>query len=257
MTSVEARAGAPRRPASLMSSKRVAVPFWGGVLSAFGAVTIGMVIATITGILLLYAIVLITGHAPSLAAGHPLSAAFGIIFYVAVGAIALTALQRQHGTLFHIPTAHDIRTILLGVAGLLVVHIATGIQLTLTHQTHHVQSGFENFSVATRSPSLTIATTALTALTLVLLAPIVEEVVFRGLLFGALAPRIGILAAAIVSALIFGLVHGDTVLFPTLAALGFINALAYAATGNLTVPITLHALNNGLAAVALFSTLPT
>ena len=52
------------------------------------------------------------------------------------------------------------------------------------------------------------------------LAPIVEEMIFRGLLFGALAPRLGIIASALITALIFGAVHGDLVLFPTLAALG-------------------------------------
>jgi membrane protease YdiL (CAAX protease family) len=238
-----------------MSSERVAVPFWGGLLSAFGAVTIGLVIATVTGVMLLFATVLVTGHEPSTAAGHPLSAAFGIIFYAAVGAIAFPALRGRHRTLFRLPTAHDVRTILIGIGALLVVHVATGIQLVLTHQTKHVQSGFEHFSVATRSPSLTLTTTILTALTLVLLAPIVEEIVFRGLLFGALTPRIGPIAAALISAIIFGLAHGDAVLFPTLAALGFINALTYTATGNLVVPITLHALNNGLAAAALFATL--
>ena len=36
-----------------------------------------------------------------------------------------------------------------------------------------------------------------------------EEMLFRGLLFGALAPRIGVLAAALVSALLFGAAHGD------------------------------------------------
>jgi membrane protease YdiL (CAAX protease family) len=240
-----------------MSSERVAVPFWGGLLSAFGAVTIGMVIATIAGVLLLFGTVLVTGHAPSTAAGHPLSAAFAIIFYAAVGTMAWSALRRQKHPFFRTPNRHEIRTILIGLAALLVVHFATGIELVLTHQTKHVQAGFEHFSVATRSPSLTIATTILTALTLVVLAPLVEEMVFRGLLFGALAPRLGIYAAALISALIFGLVHGDAVLFPTLAALGFINALTYANTGNLIVPITLHALNNTLAAIALLaSSLP-
>jgi membrane protease YdiL (CAAX protease family) len=238
-----------------MSSERVAVPFWGGLLSAFGAVTIGLVIATVTGVMLLFATVLVTGREPSTAAGHPLSAAFGVIFYAAVGAIAFPALRGRHRTLFRLPTAHDARTILIGIGALLVVHVATGIQLVLTHQTKHVQSGFEHFNVATRSPSLTLTTTILTALTLVLLAPIVEEIVFRGLLFGALTPPIGPIAAALISAIIFGLAHGDAVLFPTLAALGFINALTYTATGNLVVPITLHALNNGLAAAALFATL--
>ena len=47
--------------------------------------------------------------------------------------------------------------------------------------------------------------------------------------------------------------HGDPVLFPTLAALGFVNALAYAATGNLWVRIILHALNNALGAALLIA----
>ena len=66
-----------------------------------------------------------------------------------------------------------------------------------------------------------------------------------------MAGRIGIIAGAILTAIIFGLVHGDPVLFPTLAALGLVTALAYAATGNLWVPITLHILNNALGAAFL------
>ena len=43
--------------------------------------------------------------------------------------------------------------------------------------------------------------------------------------------------------------HGDAILFPTLAALGFVSAIAYAATGNLWVSVTLHAFNNAIGAV--------
>jgi membrane protease YdiL (CAAX protease family) len=44
------------------------------------------------------------------------------------------------------------------------------------------------------------------------------------------------------------------VLFPTLAALGLISALVYAAGGKLWTSITLHALNNAVGVVALIVT---
>lgn len=238
---------------TLAARERVAVPFWGGILSALAAVAMGMAIATIAGVLLIFAIVLVTGKAPSTTAGHPLNAMLGILFYVATGAVAWRKLRSTNHPVFRAPTRRDVRAILIGIAALFAVHIATGVQLVMTHQTKHVQAGFEHFSVAARTPSLTIASVTLTVLTLVILAPVVEEMVFRGLIFGALAPRIGVLAAAFLSAILFGLVHGDQVLFPTLAALGFINALVYANTGNLIVPITLHALNNAIAATALIA----
>ncbi len=125
------------------------------------------------------------------------------------------------------------------------------MQLMLAHQSHHVQSGFEHFSVIARTPVITALSVGITVLTLVVLGPIVEEVVFRGLLFGALARPLGVILSALVSAVLFGAGHGDLVLFPSLAALGFIGALAYAATGNLTVSVLLHAINNAFGALFL------
>ncbi len=140
----------------------------------------------------------------------------------------------------------DVRAILIGTGALFVVRIGTAFQLVATHQTNHVQSGFEHFDVVGKAPDITVLSIALAALAMVVVAPVAEELLFRGLLFGALAPRIGVLAAALVSAVLFGAAHGDPILFPTLAALGFVSAIAYAATGNLWVSVTLHALNNAV-----------
>jgi len=54
------------------------------------------------------------------------------------------------------------------------------------------------------APTLTTLTIGLAVLSMVILGPIVEELIFRGLLFGALAPRLGVLASALITALIFG-----------------------------------------------------
>ncbi|MEA2720301.1 MAG: protease family protein [Candidatus Eremiobacteraeota bacterium] len=230
---------------------RVAVPFWNGILSAAGAIAIGFVVATLAGIALTIAIVLATGHTPSLNPGHPFTAAIGLVMYAAGGWFAWWRLRKAGRNPFRALNAHDIRTIMLGIAVLVLVRVGTGIQLVLTHQTNHVQAGFEHFDVVTRAPTFTAIGVGLAILTMVLVGPLVEELVFRGLLFGALVQRVGVIASALATALLFGLVHGDPVLFPTLAALGFVAALAYAATGNLWVSIMLHALNNALGAVFL------
>jgi membrane protease YdiL (CAAX protease family) len=191
---------------------------------------------------------------PSLTPGHPLVAATELIFYIAAGWLAFRRMRTTGHNPFRRLHPTEVRTILLGITALLILRIGTAVQLILTNQTKHVQAGFEHFDVVTKAPTLTTLTIALAVLSMVILGPIVEELIFRGLLFGALAPRLGVLASALITALIFGAVHGDLVLFPTLAALGFVAALAYAATGNLWVPITLHMLNNALGAVFLVST---
>jgi len=90
-------------------------------------------------------------------------------------------------------------------------------------------------------------------LLIVIAAPICEEVCFRGMLFGGLREKLPRLAAAFVSALVFGALHapeGPTVV-PPLVAFGFILALLYEKTGSVVPGIALHMLNNAIALIAL------
>jgi membrane protease YdiL (CAAX protease family) len=89
----------------------------------------------------------------------------------------------------------------------------------------------------------------LQVLLIVFAAPISEEVCFRGMLFGGLRERMPRLAAALISALIFGGLHATTGLsaVPVLVAFGFILALLYEKTGSIIPGILLHMLNNSVA----------
>lgn len=232
---------------------RVGMPFWNGLLSALAAVAISIAVGFVALIILMVAAILVTGRIPSIDPGHPLLATGELVSYGAAGWFAVWRLRANRRFAFHRLRGIDVRTILLGVAAIVLVRIGMAVQLVATHQTKHVQNGFEHFSVVSKTPNVTAVNIALALLTMVVVAPVVEEMIFRGLLFGALAPRLGVLAAALVSAILFGAVHGDLVLFPTLAALGFISAIAYAASGNLWVSVTLHALNNALGALFLVS----
>lgn len=232
---------------------RIAVPFWGGILTVLGAIAIGVAVLTFGAGALVLALTLATGHPPKLAPGGLAQTAMGVVFYAAMAPFAWRRLHRYVASPFRPLSRRDVHLLLLGVLALLAVRIATAIQLQLTHQDKHVQTGFEHFSVRASAPALTALDVALNVLVLVALAPLVEEIVFRGLLFGALAPRVGVLLGALLSALLFGLAHGDLVLFPALAALGFVNSLLYARTANLSVAVALHGLSNALGAAFLIA----
>ena len=80
---------------------------------------------------------------------------------------------------------------------------------------------------------------------MVAVIPLCEELIFRGALFGGLRRVLHPVAAMLISALVFGIMHESIVLLPA-AALGFALAFLYEITGSLSVPILFHGLHNGL-----------
>ena len=82
-------------------------------------------------------------------------------------------------------------------------------------------------------------------------APVLEELFFRGFFYRALRSRMGVLVAALLDGVLFGLVHYDgsktLVTLPILGLLGCIFCLVYEKTGTLFSTIGLHALNNTIA----------
>ncbi len=86
-------------------------------------------------------------------------------------------------------------------------------------------------------------------LLIVVLAPISEEVCFRGMLFGGLREKLPRLGAALLSGLIFGGLHALTGVsaVPPLIVFGLLLALLYEKTGSILPGIVLHMLNNSIA----------
>lgn len=92
---------------------------------------------------------------------------------------------------------------------------------------------------------------------IVVVAPISEEVFFRGFMFGALRTRLSLWPAAAISAAVFSALHlsgGDITIVPPLFALALLLAWLYEYTGSLGPPIALHMLNNGIAFAVLAAT---
>lgn len=85
---------------------------------------------------------------------------------------------------------------------------------------------------------------ALVGFTVVVTAPITEEIFFRGFLFRGLARDIGFVAGAVVSGLIFSSAHISLGAILPFTAIGAIFALSYRQTGSLYTPIVMHMIFN-------------
>ena len=86
----------------------------------------------------------------------------------------------------------------------------------------------------------------------VVLTPVFEEIIFRGLLFATLRRRFGTGTAAVLSASIFAIAHGYGVLgFAAVFWSGLLWAFAYERTGSLLPSMAAHAADNLMASIGV------
>lgn len=95
------------------------------------------------------------------------------------------------------------------------------------------------------------------AVMLVVGAPVVEELAFRGLLFNSLRKRgVGVAWTLVISGLAFALVHLEPTRLMLLVALGLILGIVRWRTGSLVASMLTHAMINAPAALVLVLGLP-
>jgi membrane protease YdiL (CAAX protease family) len=185
-----------------------------------------------------------------------------ILFIVAV---VLWLLGRKRGWVRLLfgsrrPNAVDILMALI-VGGVLMLAVFFGLGTLLETfvqnrggELPQVQQGLQNFG---RDPR----TIPIFVVSAVVLAPLAEELYFRGMLYPAIRKRLGAWPAIGLSGLVFGATHFDEhasgylllllVLFPV----GMILARLYEARPTLWAPILAHATYNGIQ-VAIFLSRP-
>jgi sodium transport system permease protein len=86
---------------------------------------------------------------------------------------------------------------------------------------------------------------------LALVPAVAEELLFRGVLQGALRPRFGTTAAVIATAIAFGLYHGSIYRFAPAAFGGLLLGFVRAASGSLWPALAFHLANNAGVIVAM------
>jgi membrane protease YdiL (CAAX protease family) len=164
---------------------------------------------------------------------------------VAVGMAALVA--RPRGWHFGLRRTALWPAVGWAALGLLAFYVFAGIYGSLV-DTDAKQQITEKLGADTGTFGLVLA-----GCIVMILAPLAEEVFFRGFFYGALRGRFGVLVAAVIDGVVFGLIHWDfkgadsLLILPPLMVLGVIFCLVYERTGSLWPVVAMHTFNNAVA----------
>jgi len=86
----------------------------------------------------------------------------------------------------------------------------------------------------------------------VLLGPIMEEFLFRHIMFGNLSSKLGFFFSFILTGGLFALIHQDNK-FLIYVAMSFVFSLVFVKTRRILAPIAIHVFNNGIAVLAIYA----
>lgn len=134
---------------------------------------------------------------------------------------------------------HGMTTLLLALPVLALASAAWTILLRLAGLSEAPQDLIAIFG-SVQSPWVLVAMLVVACV----VAPVSEELIFRGVIFRFCRQRFGRMIALVVSSVAFGALHGNWAGFLPLALLGAALAIAYERTGDLRVPILAHGLFN-------------
>lgn len=142
------------------------------------------------------------------------------------------------------------RAVLLALASFPVVGAVTWLQQQVTGEPLK-NPQFQVMTPDTFAWADYIATMFVAAV----LAPTIEEIAFRGILYRWLAERMRVPLAVAGSALAFAVLHGMPSLIPGIFVLGALLAWSYERTRSIWAPIVLHGTYNGVVTTALYAAL--
>ncbi len=147
----------------------------------------------------------------------------------------------------HVSSKEYLRYGLMGGGLLLIFIIALGVIINLIHPNIQPQL-FEDMLREVSSPGGLIALLIMCAV----LAPISEELYYRGMIYPVFRGYVGPFWGAIFSGVIFGLVHLDLWRAIPLAAGGAILCYIYEKSGSILVSALAHGVWNGIMALIVY-----
>jgi membrane protease YdiL (CAAX protease family) len=229
-----------------------------GILPSIGWVAAFMLLQVLAGVAALaYALVMDGGARPPLVVMQDLSAfALPMIWALVITEIFLLGLLwlylRKGDRLSTVYLDRWSKMSLILTVGIAAILIGAGLAFNWAYGEYivpniEVQAELRRLFAAIPD---TLPNSILLFVTIAVVAPLLEEILFRGLLQNSLSKRLPVWAAIALSALIFGAMHMDFYAMPPLVLMGAIFGVIYHLTGSLRVTIVLHMINNA-AALAL------
>lgn len=135
------------------------------------------------------------------------------------------------------------------LAGVFMAYLAQGLAGVIESYAFGIKPGSQNtetiMDIARAAPIFMVIPA--------LIAPIMEEIIFRKIIFGAFYKRTNFFIAALLSSLIFGFIHGEPEHILIYASMGFVFAFLYVQTKRIIVPIVVHMLLNSISVIIQFS----
>lgn len=130
-----------------------------------------------------------------------------------------------------------------GAFGIVMLY---GLALVLAQALGFEVSALQEGNIPSFTGERSLPVYLLAVFTIVVVAPINEELFFRGLAFRALFGSWGVEAGIMGSALMFALFHFDLNVFVPFAAIGALFAYSYRESRSLWTPIAAHTIFNGV-----------
>lgn len=180
------------------------------------------------------------------------------LLYLIAALIVIGLPQRMNGGRFRTDRRQlgavrtvEFRDVAFAPAAFVVYFIATALVTGLV--THFVP----NFNIdQAQDTGFTDLTQGyeyfLAFVTLVIMAPVAEELVFRGYLYGKLRRLVPVWLAILLTSAVFGLVHGQWNVGLDVFVLSLVLCSLREVTGSIWAGVLLHMLKNGLAFYLLF-----
>ena len=225
-----------------MSTDTETSPTW-RPWTAPAALVLALAMGLVAGSIVLAGVAIVTGSAKSTPAGTIVATILGDVCFVGSALFFAQLTSRPTLRQFGL-TVPSLRTSLMWMAGAYLFFLFfSGVWLSL-------------LDIPTKDHSLddlgqTSAALAAAAVLVTVIAPVAEEFLFRGYIFGALRGWAGLWGAALITGALFGAIHLDPdrqvgFLVP-LAVFGFVLCIVRERTGSLLPCIALHSINNALA----------
>jgi membrane protease YdiL (CAAX protease family) len=134
----------------------------------------------------------------------------------------------------------------LGLGVLLAVPAWIGAQLLAAITARLLELFGLRPDVGVAEAAINLVDPVVLAIALVVVAPVAEEIFFRGIVYNAWLREFGVWRAVVGSAALFALIHGSIFVIPAIFGLGIALALLYRRTGSLPASMAMHATFNGI-----------